>query len=283
MFYLCNAKTAEEFQSEREKIHNDPTTKVSMRVMARLWYKPDGANKSLVVEYQISTKNTRESINPDGNGQYAPDFFEAYEINADGDVMQKVLAAETVKPDINFEDLKDSMKVFAKSTFDHYLKSPKQEIRVKTIGGTLIAEQNFDPDYAGISIVFETEDRNVIDIVGVECKAETGQKELDIYSFEDVSTEDCTRKVTIKVADIYQALEEDMPPQLQTVEASEESIEDALVEKIANDSIENIEAFLGYQISDRMKDLTERIREVLTQMPEEEIQTYVSKYGISMN
>lgn len=60
-----------------------------------------------------------------------------------------------------------------------------------------------------------------------------------------------------------------------------EMIEKKLIEKISNDTISNIEDFLGYQIKDVMiNDLDDKIREVLCQMPGEEIIKYARKYRI---
>ena len=53
-----------------------------------------------------------------------------------------------------------------------------------------------------------------------------------------------------------------------------------LIEQISNDTIANIEDFLGYPVSaDVLEGLDDRIREVLTQMPEEEILLYHKKYS----
>jgi hypothetical protein len=60
-----------------------------------------------------------------------------------------------------------------------------------------------------------------------------------------------------------------------------EVIEKKLIEKIPNDTISNIEDFLGYQIKDVMiNDLDDKIREVLCQMLGEEIIKYARKYRI---
>jgi hypothetical protein len=60
-----------------------------------------------------------------------------------------------------------------------------------------------------------------------------------------------------------------------------EAIEDKLTEAISNDSVLNIEDFLGYPISaDVLENLDDRIREVLDQMPEEEMLKYEEKYNI---
>ena len=60
-----------------------------------------------------------------------------------------------------------------------------------------------------------------------------------------------------------------------------ESIEEKLIEKISNNTISNIEDFLGYPISEiDIGDLEDKIAEVLYQMPEEEILKYARKYNI---
>lgn len=57
------------------------------------------------------------------------------------------------------------------------------------------------------------------------------------------------------------------------------AIEDILIEKISSDHYTNIEDFLGYPISaDVMENLEDRIREVLSQMPEDELLTLEQKY-----
>jgi len=58
-----------------------------------------------------------------------------------------------------------------------------------------------------------------------------------------------------------------------------EAIEDILTERISSDTVSNIEKFLGYSISaDVLENIEDRIREVLDQMPEEEILLYEKKY-----
>lgn len=59
-----------------------------------------------------------------------------------------------------------------------------------------------------------------------------------------------------------------------------ESIEDQLTERIMNASNADKEEFLGYEISaDVLENLEDRIREVLNQMPEEEMMVFEKKYG----
>ena len=81
------------------------------------------------------------------------------------------------------------------------------EIRVKMNGGYLVAGRNADPDYDGIYVVFETDDGTVIDVVLTECKEENNRKKIDVYCYEDVYTEDWTRKYTLDSEEIYKALD----------------------------------------------------------------------------
>lgn len=54
----------------------------------------------------------------------------------------------------------------------------------------------------------------------------------------------------------------------------------AFAEKIQNSHYTEIEDFLGYPLSaDVMENLEDRIREVLYQMPEDEILKYKKKFG----
>lgn len=83
----------------------------------------------------------------------------------------------------------------------------KNEIRVKMNGGYLVAGRNADPNYDGIYVVFETDDRTVIDVVLTECKEENDRKKIDVYCYEDVYNEDFTRKYTLDSDEIYKALD----------------------------------------------------------------------------
>jgi len=80
------------------------------------------------------------------------------------------------------------------------------EIRVKVDGGYLVAGRNTDPDYDGIYIVFETDDGDIIDVVLTECKAQNDYKKIDVYCYENVYTEEFTRKYTLDNKEIYKAI-----------------------------------------------------------------------------
>lgn len=80
------------------------------------------------------------------------------------------------------------------------------EIRVKMKGGYLVAGRNANPDYDGIYIVFETDHGDIIDVVLTEAKTEYNKEKIDVYCYEDVYTEDFTRKYTLDSKEIYKAL-----------------------------------------------------------------------------
>lgn len=80
----------------------------------------------------------------------------------------------------------------------------KEEIRVPVRGGYLVATRNPEPDYDGITIVFETSDGDVIDIVMTECKAENDFNQTDVYCFENVLEDEVTRKFTIDHEEVYE-------------------------------------------------------------------------------
>lgn len=84
------------------------------------------------------------------------------------------------------------------------------QIRVPMNGGFLIAERNGDTtDYDGITIMFETADGDIIDVVCAECKSEFNRTKIDVYTYEDAYDEDVTNKYTLDVHDIYKAIGEE--------------------------------------------------------------------------
>lgn len=82
----------------------------------------------------------------------------------------------------------------------------KNEIRVKVDGGYLVSGRNEDPNYDGIYVCFESDSGDVIDIVLAEAKLENNKEIIDIYSYEDVSSEQWTGKFSIKTKDIKEAM-----------------------------------------------------------------------------
>jgi len=84
----------------------------------------------------------------------------------------------------------------------------ESEIRVKMDGGYLVASRNPSREYDGVSITFETDSGDIIDVVNAECKAEDNFKKIDVYAYEDVWVEDFTNKYSLSVNEIYKVLYE---------------------------------------------------------------------------
>ena len=104
------------------------------------------------------------------------------------------------------KEIRDDKYYFAMEVLDNAPVVEVGEIRVPVNGGYLVAGRNSDPDYDGIYIVFETDEGDIIDIVLTECKAEDNKSKVDVYCYEDVYTEDFTRKYTLNNKEIYKAL-----------------------------------------------------------------------------
>lgn len=81
-----------------------------------------------------------------------------------------------------------------------------RELSTGVNGGSLVASVSRDVDYPSIGICYQTEDGDLLDIAVAECKRESGNQNIDVYVFEDVYTEDYTRKFTLKKADIDEAM-----------------------------------------------------------------------------
>lgn len=89
------------------------------------------------------------------------------------------------------------------------MRNNKNEIRIPMHGGYLIATASIDPDYPGICVMFETNEGTLIDVVYAETKAENEKKKIDVYCYENAYNEDFTRKYTLNVKDIYEAISEE--------------------------------------------------------------------------
>ena len=50
-------------------------------------------------------------------------------------------------------------------------------------GGSIIVEQNPDPDYDGVSVLYETENGGIVSIVCIECKAENNYEKFYIFDY----------------------------------------------------------------------------------------------------
>lgn len=81
----------------------------------------------------------------------------------------------------------------------------KNETKVKVNGGFLVVSMMSDPGHPGITILYQTEAGDLMDIVGVEVKEENNNKDIKVYMYEDPYNEDVTNTFTIAHSDIRKA------------------------------------------------------------------------------
>lgn len=115
------------------------------------------------------------------------------------------------------------------------------EIRVKVNGGYLVAGRNQDPEYDGIYIVFETDDGDVVDVVTTECKVNDKDK-IDVYCYEDVYTEDFTKKYTLDSKEIYKAVNGEADYDSGSDELESKATTDS-EKKLGNDELSLVENY----------------------------------------
>ena len=115
MKFSCNCKNETEFSRMVDEVHNKECG-TSFEVGARLWYTPDRFDKTIMVEYQITTSDCKELL----ENEDEPDWFTAYEVNDDNDndVTYEIFT-ETIE-DIKLTGLENSMLNFAKSVYKRF-------------------------------------------------------------------------------------------------------------------------------------------------------------------
>ena len=85
-------------------------------------------------------------------------------------------------------------------------ESPMEnEVKIKISGGYLVAGVNPDPEYPGVYLCFEKGDGAVLDLAMAE--SPIGTNEISTYIYEDIYDEGWTRKFSLKISDIYKALD----------------------------------------------------------------------------
>lgn len=256
----CNCQTEETFRAMLDETHQADAG-FNFEIGARLWYSPHGSSEVIMVEYQISTKTLKKIV----ENEDEPDWLTAYAVTQIGNTSVDNELSTTPIDNVSLKELKDTMVAFALETAETTYEPeapPKSEIRVPIAGGTIVAERNPDPNYDGLTIFFQTDSGDIVDLVLVESKSENERKNIEVYNYDDVYSEDYTRKTTVLVKDIYEALDlGELPTANHTVQGSEyEDIEDILTEKISNDSTQNIEESLDHPVSaEIMEELDEKI------------------------
>ena len=116
MKFECNCTNEIEFNNMVSKIHNEKQ-KTNFEVGARLWYTPDGFSESIMVEYQVTTKDCKELVENDDE----PDWLTAYEVDNENDYdCSYEIFTETIETNIKFSGLEESMLDFAKSVHKRF-------------------------------------------------------------------------------------------------------------------------------------------------------------------
>ena len=90
---------------------------------------------------------------------------------------------------------------------DNEKEDKREEIKVPVNGGYLLAGRNKNPYYDGIYIVFQSYDGTMINLVNVEVPNSEHKNSINMYSFEDINSEDYTRKAIFSLPEILKILE----------------------------------------------------------------------------
>ena len=114
MRFECNCSNEQEFEKMLEDIRAEDAG-WNFEVGARLWYTPEGFEKSVMVEYQVTTQTCRDLTGePD-----EPDWLTAYLVDdeMDDDCSEEIFT-ETIEEGIRLHALEGDMLDFAKKSFD---------------------------------------------------------------------------------------------------------------------------------------------------------------------
>lgn len=118
MKFDCNCKNDMEFVQMVNDVH-DEKCGVNFEVGARLWYTPEGFDKSIMVEYQITTRECKEMLENDDE----PDWLTAYEVDDENDDdCSEEIFIEAIESNFKLRGIKESMEDFAKSVFERFYK-----------------------------------------------------------------------------------------------------------------------------------------------------------------
>lgn len=116
MRFECNCKNEFEFQNMLDEVHNEKWG-TNFEIGARLWYTPNGFNKTIMVEYQITTKDCKELVENDDE----PDWLTGYEVDDENDDdCSDEIFTETIETNIKLKELEDSMLDFAKYIYKKF-------------------------------------------------------------------------------------------------------------------------------------------------------------------
>ncbi len=148
MKFDCNCKNEIEFAEMVNEVH-DEECGFNFEVGARLWYTPDGFDKSIMVEYQITTRERKKLLESDDE----PDWLTAYEVDdEDDDDCSDEIFTETIETNRKLHGLQEAMLDFAKYVCERFYKEEKimkdnTEQIVEDIKWTLFDDRNFETSF----------------------------------------------------------------------------------------------------------------------------------------
>lgn len=114
MKFECNCSDEQEFEEMLKDIREDDSG-WDFGVGARLWYSPEGYDRAIMVEYQVTTQSCRNLTGePD-----EPDWLTGYLVDdeMDDDVSHEIFS-ETIEENIKLHGLKNAMPDFARKCFE---------------------------------------------------------------------------------------------------------------------------------------------------------------------
>lgn len=113
MRFECNCETELDFEAMVNEVHEEKAG-VNFEVGARLWQTSPKTGKTIMVEYQVVTKECKELVENDDE----PDWFTAYAVDDEKsyDCSDEIFT-ETIEANINLDNLKAAMIAFADKVF----------------------------------------------------------------------------------------------------------------------------------------------------------------------
>ena len=115
MKFSCNCRNETDFKTMLDEVHNEEWG-TNFEVGARLLFTPDGLDKTIMVEYQITTRDCKEML----ENKDEPDWLTAYEVDDENDTdVTYEIFTDTIK-DIKLVGLENSMLDFAKNVYKRF-------------------------------------------------------------------------------------------------------------------------------------------------------------------
>lgn len=114
--FECSCETDAELAKMIDALHKT-NSGFNYEIGSRLWYTPEGLDKTIMVEFDVATQDCRDlNENPD-----APDWFTAYEVNDDQDYdCSDEIFTDVADNHISVCGLQEAMLEFAKNVFNRF-------------------------------------------------------------------------------------------------------------------------------------------------------------------